>query len=105
APRPPAAAASAPALLRYPPPVHGARDMDLLAVHGLSAAVRLDPVAVEEPLEIRAEGPDQKPVSIAVTMRTPGHDAELAAGFLFTEGLIRSPDDLRKPPVRELAVE
>jgi FdhD protein len=85
--------------------VHGARDLDLLAVHGASSAARRDPVAVEEPLEIRAEGPDQTPVSIAVTMRTPGHDAELATGFLFTEGLVRSPDDLRKPPIRELAVE
>jgi len=60
----------------------------------------LDAVAVEEPLEIRVAG---EPVS--VTMRTPGHDAELSVGFLFTEGLIRSHEDLQKPPVRELAVE
>ncbi len=85
--------------------MNGARDLDLLAVRGTSSATRSDPVAVEEPLEIRAEGPDQKPISIAVTMRTPGHDAELAAGFLFTEGLVRSPDELRRPPIRELAVE
>jgi FdhD protein len=45
-----------------------------------------DEVAVEEPLEIRvADGP------IAVTMRTPGHDEELALGFLFGEGLIDGP--------------
>jgi FdhD protein len=43
----------------------------------------LDEVAVEEPLEIRVDG---KP--LAVTMRTPGHDEELAAGFLFGEGLV-----------------
>jgi FdhD protein len=48
-----------------------------------------DSVAVEEPLEIRVEGH-----SIAVVMRTPGHDRELAAGFLLTENLIRSPRDV-----------
>ena len=49
----------------------------------------LDAVATEEPLEIRVEG---QPV--AVTMRTPGDDLELAAGFLYTEGVIDGPDDL-----------
>ncbi len=48
-----------------------------------------DAVAVEEPLEIRVA--DR---SVAVTMRTPGHDRELAAGFLLTEGVIRRADDL-----------
>lgn len=48
-----------------------------------------DELAVEEPLEIRVNGR-----SVAVTMRTPGHDRELAAGFLFAEGVIRSADDL-----------
>jgi FdhD protein len=52
-----------------------------------------DRVAVEEPLEIRVEG---RPV--AVTMRTPGHDEELALGFCLSEGLqpagVRLPDDL-----------
>ncbi len=48
-----------------------------------------DLVAVEEPLEIRLDGQP-----LAVTMRTPGHDRELAAGFLFTEGVIGSGDDL-----------
>jgi FdhD protein len=45
-----------------------------------------DAVAVEEPLEIRVDG---RP--LAVTMRTPGHDEELALGFLFGEGLIDGP--------------
>ncbi len=45
-----------------------------------------DEVAVEEPLEIRIDG---RP--LAVTMRTPGHDEELALGFLYGEGLISSP--------------
>ena len=42
-----------------------------------------DAVAVEEPLEIRVDGQ-----ALAVTMRTPGHDQELALGFLYGEGLI-----------------
>ena len=50
---------------------------------------REDDVAVEEPLEIRVSG---EPV--ATTMRTPGNDRELAAGFLFAEGILRSVDDL-----------
>ena len=48
-----------------------------------------DAVAVEEPLEIRVNG---QPVS--VTMRTPGHDDELAAGFLLSEDLLAARDDL-----------
>jgi FdhD protein len=52
-----------------------------------------DVVAVEEPLEIRING-----VPVAVTMRTPGHDEELALGFALSEGLqpegARMPDDL-----------
>src|SRR5690349_5856695 len=42
-----------------------------------------DDLPVEEPLQIRLAGED-----VAVTMRTPGHDLELAAGFLYTEGII-----------------
>jgi FdhD protein len=45
-----------------------------------------DEVAVEEPLEIRIDG-----APLAVTMRTPGHDEELALGFLYGEGLIDGP--------------
>ncbi len=48
-----------------------------------------DAVAIEEPLELRVGGR-----SLAVVMRTPGHDRELAAGFLVTEGLLRSRDDV-----------
>lgn len=52
-------------------------------------------LAVEEPLEIRLRGPDHEPLSLAITMRTPGHDFELAAGFLFSEGIIRRREDIR----------
>lgn len=50
---------------------------------------RDDHVAREEPLEIRVEGR-----SVAVIMRTPGHDEELAAGFLVSEGVVKRPSDL-----------
>jgi FdhD protein len=49
-----------------------------------------DEVVVEEPLEIRVKG-----VPVSVTMRTPGDDGELAVGFLVTEGIISSRDDVR----------
>ena len=49
----------------------------------------IDVLAEEEPLEIRVRGR-----AVTVTMRTPGHDEELAAGFLLTEGLVRRREDL-----------
>jgi FdhD protein len=56
---------------------------------------RTDALAGEEPLQIRAAGPGQTPVDVAVTMRTPGGEEELAAGFLVTEGLC-APDDIER---------
>jgi len=56
-----------------------------------------DLLAVEEPLEVRLEyGPAGNRVTrnLSVTMRTPGDDEDLTAGFLFTEGIVRHPDDL-----------
>ncbi len=54
-----------------------------------------DRVAGEEPLEIRVVSPGVDPATIAITMRTPGHDFALAVGFLMTEGILRGPEDLR----------
>ena len=59
-----------------------------IGAHGSAERVR-DQLAKEEPLEIRVRGR-----SIAVTMRTPGNDDELAAGFLVSEGLIRERRDV-----------
>lgn len=52
-------------------------------IDGADTSAARDVLAVEEPLEIRVDGR-----SISITMRTPGEDAELAAGFLFSEGII-----------------
>jgi FdhD protein len=71
--------------------------MTHVEVRGALATVRApgleDEVAVEEPLEIRVDG---RP--LAVTMRTPGEDEELALGFLYGEGLIDGPRDAGPPP-------
>lgn len=55
---------------------------------------REDRLTTEEPLEIRLAWPGRPAERLTVTMRTPGHDFELAAGFLFGEGVIDSASDL-----------
>jgi FdhD protein len=54
-----------------------------------------DRLATEEPLEIRLAWPGRPADRVAVTMRTPGHDFELATGFLHAEGVLSSSEDLR----------
>src|SRR5689334_23424313 len=65
------------------------------AVDGGQSRRRRDLVATEEPLEVRIQEPGAEQRSVVVTMRTPGSDFELAAGFLFTEGVIEGPGDVR----------
>ena len=64
----------------------------ILAIRGDQVEEREDTLVGEEPMEIRAAGPGQDPVAVAVTMRTPGYENELAVGFLRTEGLIDEDD-------------
>ena len=71
-----------------PEPIRHISSARIVAVRGQSLEFRDDRVVGEAPLQILAAGPGQDPVAVAVTMRTPGHEAELAIGFLRTEGLI-----------------
>lgn len=72
-------------------PVHRARNA------AIDSNTELDYVAVEEPLQIRLNGRD-----VAITMRTPGYDRELAAGFLFTEGILSRPEQIQSIVADEL---
>ncbi len=65
------------------------RGVSILRVSPAAAERRDDRVSVEEPLEIRVGAE-----TLAVTMRTPGHDFDLAAGWLVAEGLVRRPDEI-----------
>lgn len=75
----------------------GSRRMTVEKVRDARGESRADELAVEEPLEIRVRHARDRgePQAVSVTMRTPGNDFELAVGFLFTEGLLRSREDLR----------
>lgn len=65
------------------------REHDILRLDAGRSKAAIDQVAVEEPLEIRVRGR-----AVCVTMRTPGHDDELAAGFLAGEGIIRRREEV-----------
>jgi FdhD protein len=67
---------------------------NVLAVEPGRAQQRGDRLVTEEPLELRVHGPGEAPASLAVTMRTPGHDFELAAGFCRTEGVVSGADEI-----------
>ena len=69
----------------------GAIRVPIGKVDGLVTQRQEDLLAVEEPLEIRVGSK-----SLSVTMRTPGHDFELAAGFLFAEGIVSSARQIRR---------
>jgi FdhD protein len=73
-----------------------ARKYPIETIDDRSSMQRDDAVAIEEPLEIRlelaSEGGGGK--AIAITMRTPGNDPELAVGFLHGEGIVRTADDV-----------
>ncbi len=71
--------------------------IDICKVSGENQLETEDSVAVEEPLEIQLSAASPQAAaarSISITMRTPGHDLELALGFLFTEGIIQSIDQV-----------
>ena len=71
------------------PETSAIRQMPVERYEAGEARVEPDWVAVEEPLEIRVCGE-----SLVVTLRAPGRDRELAAGFLFSEGIVTAPEDL-----------
>lgn len=75
----------------------GARTYRVTKYRDGAATRERDALAVEEPMEIRvawSEGGRKRAEALSVTMRTPGHDFELVAGFLHGEGLVAAADDL-----------
>lgn len=75
------------------------KEVCITKVNGFESSSLLDILSVEEPLEIRISyGPEAERIhkNISVTMRTPGNDFDLAIGFLFTEGIITSYQDVKK---------
>jgi FdhD protein len=77
--------------------MNATKSVPISACFGSDRQSHTDFVAVEEPLELRlVYGPHDSRMraTLAVTMRTPGHDSELAAGFVLAEGVIRGASDL-----------
>lgn len=75
------------------------KNVNVQRINGTEISSFLDTLSVEEPLEIRisyGSGTERIQKNISVTMRTPGNDTELAIGFLFTEGIITSFEDVER---------
>jgi FdhD protein len=82
------------------PPVRSAQDplrqitTEIARWRGAKAETASDELVAEEPLEVRLRDDQRHARSLAVIMRTPGHDEELVAGFLYTEGLLRDHSEI-----------
>jgi len=75
----------------------GIKRIAVTKINDAEGAETFDALAIEEPLEIRLAftlNGEPKTQNISVTMRTPGNDAELAAGFLFTEGIVKNAGEI-----------
>jgi len=75
-------------------PSPGITRLPVQKIAGSSLRATSDPIAIEDPLEIRIQyGPagHRQEHSLSVTMRTPGNDEELALGWLYTEGIVQTP--------------
>ncbi len=70
--------------------------VQVLAFDGDGSRRKPDTLVTEEPIELRVHGPGEEPSPFVVTMRTPGNDFELAAGFCLTEGICTSADDIQQ---------
>jgi FdhD protein len=74
-------------------------ETSVVKISGCTSRQVQDSLAIEEPLEIQlvyGAAHARQTKSISVTMRTPGNDFELAAGFLMTEGVVRDPNDIQR---------
>jgi len=72
----------------------GVKSMNILKSNNGQIRPSSDHIVLEEPLEIRLTKGQASSIQLAVTMRTPGDDEELIAGFLYTEGIIKSIDEI-----------
>ena len=68
--------------------------IDVQRADGYEVEAISDVLAVEEPLEIRVASEGAAPITVSLTMRTPGNDADLAVGYLFTEGIVRRREEI-----------